>query len=95
MRPSPKDLEPVRIQLPKEIAISQLEVSKQYLKTTTEQMELGTVPAPVSFALNVMMDLIDHVIDMTHKHYEPAAPDPEEVAKLNRNVAKIQQWAKG
>ena len=95
MNSSPKDLEPVQIQIPKEIAISQLEVSKQYLKSTLEQMALGPVPASVLFASNVIMNAIDHAIAMTHKHYEPAAPDPEEVAKLNRNVAKIQQWAKG
>lgn len=95
MKPSLKDLEPVQIQLPKEIAISQLEVSKKYLKSTLEQMALGPVPAPLLLASNVIMDVVDHLIDMTHKHYEPTAPDSEEVAKLNRNVAKIQQWAKG
>ena len=89
MKPSPKDLEPVQIQVPKEIVISQLMVAKDYIRNVFGQMQ------PLFFvAFEMIMNDIDHAIDAVNKHYEPAEPDPEEVAKLNRNVAKIQQWAK-
>ena len=93
MNPSPKDLEPVRIQVPKEIAINQLMVAKDYVRSVFGQMQ----PTQHLFfvAFEMIINDIDHAIDAINKHYEPAEPDPEEVAKLNRNVAKIQQWAKG
>ena len=93
MKPSPKDLEPVQIQVPKEIAINQLMVAKSFIHSVFNQMQ----SAQHSFALVRLeiLDSIDHAIDVISDRYKPEEPDPEEVAKLNRNVAKIQQWAKG
>ena len=49
----------------------------------------------VLFAFGVIINAIEHAIDVVNKQYEPATPKPEELEKVNRNWEKIQQWAKG